>query len=252
PLSRAMTRHIRNLKDKRFRNRYRQTLIEGDKLVMEALTWYGGYIDMLVVRGEDPPRCWLTACSVPIYAAPESVFDELSLEKTPSGIMAVIAVPPAEPFDPGPQILVLDAIMDPGNMGSLLRSAEAFGIKSVITDIGCVELSNPKVIKASMGSYFRLNRHEHWRSDQILGLMKNHHYQALALDSRGGDSIWDYRPHRPWLLMVGSESHGLSPDFTPYMTCLHIPMAGKAESLNASVSGAIALAVLTRNTPPMT
>lgn len=246
-LSHHQIRHIRSLKDKRFRARYQQTLIEGEKLVKEAMSGYTTHLDYLVVREDKSGQSWISQWPAPVYTVPYHLFDTLSLDPTPCGILAVISIPPSAPIPPGSNLLILNAISNPGNLGTLIRSAEAFGLSSIITDSGCVEMSNPKVIKASMGSSFRVAVYEHRTTEEIVDFIRQYQYQTLALDSRNGVSIWEFRPQNPWAILVGNESHGLSPDYYPHVTPLHIPMSGRAESLNASISGAIALAALTRS-----
>lgn len=158
----------------------------------------------------------------------------------PQGVVAVARWPEREPGRPG-LVLVLDALQDPGNLGTLLRSAEAVGAAEVLCAPGAADLYAPKVVRAAMGAHFRLAMAQDIEWDELDGRLAlvDHVYAADA-----GATMPYYAAdwRQPCALVIGNEAGGLSDDARARATKLiGIPMRGGAESLNAAVAGSVIL-----------
>lgn len=163
------------------------------------------------------------------------------------GVVGVFPFPDWPPLAPGgtgvPLLLVLDGLRDPGNLGTILRTAEAAGVGGVWLTPDCVDLYNPKVVRAGMGAHFRLPSwpDADWPAIQA-GLARLGVSQIVALDAAAPVAYYDLDWCGPAALVLGSEAHGLSPAGRAAATVLAaIPMPGQAESLNAALAAGIVL-----------
>jgi TrmH family RNA methyltransferase len=136
---------------------------------------------------------------------------------------------------------VVDAVQDPGNLGTLLRSAEAVGVAQVLCARGTVDAYSPKVVRAAMGAHLRLAIEQDLSWDEIgAQLTSVDHIYAAEAGARMPYYAADWR--QPSALIIGNEAHGLSEEARSHATKLiSIPMRGRAESLNAGVAGSIIL-----------
>ena len=233
----------RKLHERSHRQQRRQLLIEGVRLVADA--WYSGVRPVLAFYdGQDPARgaAWewvemLEGSGVECLACSTAVFASLSNTITPQGIAAVVPLveiaPPAQPT----LALVLDRLADPGNAGTLLRTAEAAGVEIVIFGPQTVDPYNDKVVRAGMGAHFRLPLHicADWQSVLNLLPITMPFYLAEALGSMVYDAV-DWR--QPSALIIGGQAEGASPQARSRARPITIPMIGQIESLNAAMAGA--------------
>ena len=243
----ARIKAARKLQRRRARHAQGKLLVEGVRLVREA--WEAGaqleeiffvpeqtaanpaadaLVRELVERGME-----LTACSVQVFA-------ELADTVTPQGIAAVVALPKLSLPDRCDLILVLDRLRDPGNAGTLLRSAEAAGVALVVFGPETVDPFNEKVVRAGMGAHFRIPLRvcETWEAVTALLLPG----QALYMAEAG--AALDYAAvawREPAALIVGGEAEGVGPEARCVATPITIPMTGRVESLNAGVAGSVIL-----------
>jgi TrmH family RNA methyltransferase len=239
-------KYLRSLRaDPKDRRRERSLVIEGVRLVGDALaagaqlrvalynpdqlsgTQAGAaLLDQLAGR----PNCY-EASDVVIAAAADT--------RAPQGVVAAAAWPEIAPR-PGLR-LVLDAIQDPGNVGTLLRSAEAAGVGLVLCSQGCADIYSPKVVRAAMGAHFSLPL----RGDQSWDELGLELSDAPLVYAAGAEAAMPYYAadwRQPAALIIGSEAHGISPEGLGMATHhISIPMIGRAESINASVAGSIIL-----------
>lgn len=191
---------------------------------------------------------WALEQGVPesvLYIATEAVMQKISIAMTPSGVIGVFAQPnltPSPQLEPG---VVLANIRDPGNVGTLIRTARAFNFAAFVVD--GVDLFSPKVVQATAGALaqghvFRLS----WENLVKKALESQAHLCAMVVS--GGTPLSALPAHPCRLLVVGNEAHGLPPAWVA--ACQEqttIPMYGATESLNAGVAGAIALYELSQN-----
>lgn len=174
------------------------------------------------------------------YEATEHVLAAAADTLHPQGVVALARWPQLEPGRPG-LVLVLDAIQDPGNLGTLLRSAEAVGVAQVLCARGTADVYAPKVVRAAMGAHFRLAVEQDLGWEQVdahLALVDN--VYAADADAKMPYYAADWR--QPSALVVGNEAGGLSQEARARATKpIAIPMRGGAESLNAAVAGSVIL-----------
>lgn len=174
------------------------------------------------------------------HEAPPEVIAAVSETVTPQGIVAAVRWPELEPMGRGVQ-LVLDAVQDPGNVGTLLRTAEATGVIQAICIAGTADVYSPKVVRAAMGAHFRLPIVQDVSWDDAPGLLiaADHVYAAVASATMPYYAA-DWR--QPSAVVVGNEANGVSAAGLSVATKqISIPMAAAVESLNAAVAGSVIL-----------
>jgi TrmH family RNA methyltransferase len=219
-------------------------LAEGVRLVEEAFTagWnfrFALYTDGLNQRGLDLMQM-LTAKGVDVESVAENILQSVTETETPQGILAVLALDlpgtlqlPAEPDF----VLIPDQIRDPGNLGTLLRSAAATGVQAVFIPPETTDPFAPKVVRAGMGAHFRL---------PILSMDWDQLHTRVAgmsvylSDAEGEKSCWEVDFTHPTALVIGGEAGGASMQARNLATeIIRIPMPGRMESLNAGVAGSV-------------
>ena len=176
-----------------------------------------------------------------IYQLPAHLFQKVADTETSQGIVAVFETLSHFPASPN-FILVIDQVRDPGNAGTLLRTALAMGVDAIIITPGTVDLYSPKVVRAGMGVHFSLPMVEMDWNMINLAVKKDRSVSIVCTVVDGGTAIWELRPVFPLALVVGSEAHGVSDEGLSLADHLAtIPMPGGAESLNAAIAGSIAM-----------
>jgi TrmH family RNA methyltransferase len=177
---------------------------------------------------------------------------ELTETETPSGILALVEKKAftIEQVAAEKRVLVLDNLRDPGNVGTLLRTAYAFGWNGVVLLKGTAELFSPKVVRSTAGALFHLKIAEQIIAEEALGMLKKHDFKIWAADSHSGNSPEECRrlinrASAKNALVIGSEASGVSRSMLSNADgVVTIPLAGEAESLNAAVSGGILMYLL--------
>lgn len=170
----------------------------------------------------------------------DPLFNELSTVETPTGVMASVRTPAGRPAPATAKlVLLLEDIQDPGNVGTLLRTAAAAGAEHVLLSPHCAFAWAPKVLRAAMGAHFALNIVEKADLGAWLGAFRG---TSVALAGEARDSIYDLDLTGPLALLVGNEGAGLSAALRGAATRLaRIPMPGRMESLNAATAASVAL-----------
>ena len=232
-------------------------VVEGWKMVSEALSH--GLVANLFVREQERESyesrlceagCQVIPKDIPVAFAADSVFRQLSDTVAPQGILAVVRMPrydrekivqaQAGGIYEQAKLLVLENIQDPGNMGTILRTAEGAGISGIVLGKGCVDLFNPKVVRATMGSLFRV---PYYFCGDII-------FEVAALKERGftfyaahlqGEKAYCEPDYQGQLgILIGNEANGLSEELSALADVkVKIPMEGRLESLNAAISAAL-------------
>lgn len=242
-------KEARKLHRRRQRYAIGRVLIEGVRLVQDAVSagvrpvevFYAP--ELLTGPGADSLLATLRKSGVPLWACTVAVFATLAETVTPQGIAAVIpmpvAVPPAEPS----LVLVLDRVREPGNAGTLLRSAEAAGVDLVVLAPETVDPFNDKVLRSGMGAHFRLPLVlcQTWEEVTVY-LHSSKGAMACFLAEAGAPHSYEAVDWtQPAALIVGGEAEGARSAARALATPIAIPMAGQTESLNAAVAGAVIL-----------
>jgi RNA methyltransferase, TrmH family len=240
-LSASQIKFIRSLSQQKFRNMYRQFVIEGDKMVKELFA-----SDFLVEAIYATGDWFKKAGHLPgMQGSKTTVVSPAELKrisnlKTANKVLAVVRIPEVaagkEIFDD--LVLALDRIADPGNLGTIIRIADWFGIEHIICSHDTVELYNPKVVRATMGSLFRVKVHYVDLAGTLSKLACDVPKYAATLD---GENIYKKVLPQSAVIIIGSESHGISDPVSRLIDQkVMIPAAdSSAESLNASVAAAI-------------
>jgi TrmH family RNA methyltransferase len=189
----------------------------------------------------------LEARDVPVYTLPERAVARLSDLSTPPGLVAVVERPGATAAEvlgrPGP-VLLLAGINDPGNAGTLVRSAEAFGAAGVLAGAGGADPFSPKVVRAAMGSLFRLPVAV-VTAEEALAAAAAAGRPIVAADL-SGEPLWEADLPRNAVLAVGNERHGVGAFLPRWDRAVRIEQGGQAESLNAAVAGSIFLYLVSK------
>ena len=232
-LSKNEIKDIRALGQKKFRDERGLFVVEGEKLVEEALR--SGFEIVGLYRTEDIGAEAMSRISQLTHPSPA-----LAVIRQPAPAMAAPTLSPDE------LVLALDGIRDPGNLGTILRIADWFGIRQVLASEDTVEVFNPKVVQATMGAIFRVRVH-YCRLARVLGCPAGPGMTAVPVYGTflEGDNIYEADLTRGGVLLMGSEANGISPEVAATVTRkLFIPPfpigAHTSESLNVAVATAIA------------
>jgi len=216
-------------------------VVEGVRLVEEALSagWtlrFALHGPGLAGRGKALLRS-LAAAGVDLEPVTENLMQSISETETPQGVLAVVENKPLPPPESPDFVLVPDAIRDPGNLGTLLRTAAAAGVQVVFLPPETADAFAPKVVRAGMGAHFRLPIAAlGW--DELRTRLKG--LQIYLAEMEASTSCWQADFRRPLALIVGGEAEGASRQAIELADeQVHIPMPGRVESLNAAVAGAI-------------
>jgi RNA methyltransferase, TrmH family len=174
-----------------------------------------------------------------IISLPDAMFAEISPVETPVGVLALIETPKPKPAHDIDFCVMLEDIQDPGNLGSILRSAAAAGVQHVFLSAHCAFPWSPKVIRAAMGAHFLLSIHEGVDLSRLALSFKG---RVVATSLAAPQSIYQTDLRGPVALLIGNEGAGLSEAMLEVATTqVSIPMPGKMESLNAAAAAAICL-----------
>ncbi len=243
-ISRAQIKHLRSLKLKKFREKCGEFVIEGDKLLREALRDRPEALTALYALPgwlQDLPPKLLQKTRAPIYELSPAELERISSLSSPNKVLASMKMPTAKAFSPPPKgwAFYLDGLRDPGNVGTIWRIADWFGFRQIIASPDTVDFYNPKVIQASMGAFLRIPTAT--ASPKELAKLKPEKHPIWGADMEG-QPFGKWNPPPSGLLAIGSEAHGLSPQIRQLLRgSIGIPPAphSLAESLNASVAAGI-------------
>jgi len=238
-------KYVRSLSRRRVRYRERRFVIEGVRLIEEAfragvlpaLLFYSGGRD--VFSGSEELLTRIQASETPAFAVSEKVMRAMAATTSPPGILAVVPFVELTPPPSPSLVLVVDGLRDPGNLGTVLRSADAAGVGLAILAPRTVDHYNPKVVRGAMGAHFRLPISAlSWPqiAEALAGVV------VLLADVRGEQTYYEVDWTRPSALIIGGEAHGPSREARELAaTTVTIPMHGGAESLNAAMAASIIL-----------
>ncbi len=244
-------KQFRLLQMKKYREKLNLVPLEGVTLVADAFT-AGARLDWVAYDGEaltDRGRALLKTLAeagVPLFEAAPGLLKEFSGVETSQGLLCAARAPgytfqEVLGWDPA-RILVLDRLSDPGNMGTLFRTALAGGITGLICTRETVDPLNPKVLRASMGAVFTLPFLKDWEPQDITSMLKGQGLPLYCCHPREGQSCFDTRFPQSHALVIGSESRGVSAAF---LEACHqrvtVPLVGPVESLNAATAGAVVI-----------
>lgn len=229
-------KNIKKLKEKKYRlNSY---IVEGIKMVKEAIN-ENQEIALIAIR-EDFKIDFDTK-KIKIVTISNKIFNDISDVKTPQGILAVIKKNQNNQIETNSDyILALDSLQDPGNMGTIIRTADSANINQIIINKTTVDPYSPKVIRSTMGAIYRTNIIEVEDLKATLKEMKSKGFQIITTDLKATQSIYDINYNNKTVVVIGNEANGVSQEILQTADKkVIIPMLGKTESLNASIAASI-------------
>ncbi len=247
--SNPVIKEARSLKNKKDRDDKGLYFIEGTRFVSEAFKENAGirYIifSETFLSGGDSPE--LTGAveqrGITSYEVPDNLFDSISDTQNPQGVLAVLELKRKLLRDTSiveGTLVLLDNIRDPGNMGTIIRTADAAGCAGVVASDGCADIYNPKVLRSTMGSIFHIPVCCGGGIAEMMQSVKQKGFQLCASHLEGSVSIYEADLSGNIALIIGSEAGGISAETVKNADLLvKIPMAGRAESLNASVAAGV-------------
>ena len=222
-------KYVKSLSQKKSRQKYGEYTIEGIKSVSDALNSEREITALYVSDSFFENENFKYPKDISLYKVQDDVFMKMCDTKAPQGILAVVKIEDETDFTPNTEksYIYCDCINDPGNLGTIIRTADAAGFDGVLLSDGCVDLYSPKTVRSSMGSFFNMR--------VVTGVSCDN-----TIDYRSADM------KKPTIIIVGNEANGISEDVQKMCQCVKIPILGKAESLNAGVAAAILMYELVR------
>ncbi|HTH83404.1 MAG TPA: RNA methyltransferase [Mucilaginibacter sp.] len=245
-LSKSQISLLQSLQHKKFRREHGLFLVEGYKSVSEFIN-SAYHIEAVYYTPAIAPKLLKLSQKMNFQEISSNILEKISTLKTPADVIAVVNIPNWPVLNHATLhkkfSIVLDGIQDPGNMGTIIRTADWFGIDHIICSEDSVEVYNPKVVQATMGSLSRLNVH-YTDVPAFLSAVKLPVFGAL-LD---GENIYSTNFGDEGLIIMGNEGNGLRPDVVQLVSkAITIPRAGNAESLNVAIATAIFCSEINRN-----
>lgn len=242
-------KHIKKLKEKKYREEYHEFIVEGIKMIEEAIN-EGAKIKSIIIcedcktQGAIPNDLMYEIAKLNCIYVAEKIFNTITDVINPQGIMAVIEKPNARDntIDFSANVsLLLDNIQDPGNMGTILRTADSINLKQILVSKGTADQYNPKVVRSTMGAIFRVKIIECEDLVKTLKELKKHKIEIYATDLKTDKSIYDV-DYKKKAVVIGNEANGVSTEILNLAdTKIKIPMLGKTESLNVAVATGVIL-----------
>lgn len=234
-ISKANIKSVKSLHQKKSRDANNQFVVEGEKMVLEAICWKSDFLEALY-HTADFPTAGIDATKINLIPVSDHELKQISGLQTPNKALAVFNKWPLQALNL-PFYIALDGVQDPGNMGTILRLADWFGVQEVICSTTTVDCYNPKVVQATMGAVFRI---------QVRYVDLKSHFEALKMPVYGalleGENIYKSSLKPEGILVLGNEGNGISEEIKQLIDYpISIPRFGEAESLNVSTAGAILL-----------
>ena len=234
-----------SLSEKKYRDEFGMYLIEGPNFIRDAVK-YGGRLRFIFIRagamnGEIEEILSMLGDEGPaVYSLTDEAFSRLSSTEHSQGVIAAAekAEWTEEGFfgEPGGCVLVLDRVQDPGNLGTMIRSAEAMGFSGALLIKGCADLYGPKAVRAAAGSLFRLPVLFADSGQEAAQLLVRHGKKIYAAEMEAEKELFDAELASDAAVIIGNEGNGVSPVLLGRAEGVRIPMSGHIESLNAALA----------------
>lgn len=233
-------RHVKKLAgDRKYRKSCGEFLCEGPKMLAEAQRW-GFQIKTILTDDETLLRQW-EGTAAHVVPVDSELLSYASDTQTPQDVIFTCAMPEGVERLPGERLLVLDGVQDPGNVGTIVRTADAFGADGVVLLPGCADVWSPKVVRATMGACFRLPVIS-CTEETLAEMLKVENIPLYATALREDTEDLREVPLKRAAVVIGSEGHGVSERVLGLCEkTLKIPMRERCESLNAAMAAGIVL-----------
>jgi len=245
-------KHVKELHKKKYRDKYNEFIIEGIRIIEHGL-YYGRVNSIFLTREmyEDIKNRELfkmiNSKEIDIYIVPQQLFKEISDTNTPQGILGIANKVFYEIDDilndkSNYFFIVLDRLQDPGNVGTIIRTADAAGVDCIITNKGCVDVYNTKTIRATMGSIFTMPVIHIDDSSLLIKQFKDHGIKIVSTILETNKYHFEVEYGNKVAIIIGNEGNGISEELIKESDLkIKIPIIGSAESLNASVASSIVI-----------
>ena len=237
-------KNTKKLKERKNRNKNNKYIIEGFRLVQEAFK-ANIDIDYLIVAEDSVGKIdefllnYITS-DIKIYKISENLFKELISTETPQGILAVVNMNIMPLKSNGSFYLLCDKLQDPGNLGTIIRTAHAAGVQGIILTKGTVDIYNEKTIRSTMGSIFYMPIHYDDDNLSLVNNLKEDGFNLVVTSLDTDKNFFDINLKGKVLLTVGNEGNGVSSEVLELAdTKVKIPMPGNAESLNVAIAASV-------------
>ncbi len=232
------------LKDKKGRKQTGLFLVEGAKMVRECLKSGFEVEKIIVAESFYKSEAYAEFSSMETICVSDDVFRLLSDEKTPQGVLCRVKIPQNGMEKPQGSCLFLDGVSDPGNVGAIIRSANAAGYNEIYLAEDCADPFSPKAVRASMSGIFFTKLYQGKR-EEIISVLSN---IAILVADMGGENVFSFHAPREFALVIGNEANGVSSLAREKAThTVKIPMSDSQESLNAAVSAGILMYLLKKD-----
>lgn len=243
-----LIKHIRKLKDKKYRDESNEYVVEGVKLVEEAVKENAKIKQIIVCEDttrtyEIPTHIMLEIARYECISVSDKIFNIITQVTNPQGIMAIIEKNAQNAKIDYTQdiIVVLDDVQDPGNLGTILRTVDSIGLNQIIVSKGTADAFNSKVVRSTMGAIFRIKIIEVENLAQAIKEMRKHHFKLMVTSLQTKNSIYDIDFYKK-IIVIGNEANGVSKEIQDMADeKAKIPMLGRTESLNASVAAGVVM-----------
>lgn len=243
-----LIKHVRKLKDKKYRDINNEYVIEGIKLVSEAIQEDANIKNIIICDDCEkndiiPKEIMYEIAKYECISVPENVFKYISEVKTPQGILAIIEKNNKNiEIDYKQDIIVaLDDVQDPGNLGTILRTVDSIGLNQILVSKGTADCYNPKVVRSTMGAIFRVKIIECEDLEETLKEIRKDKFEVVVSSLQTKNTIYDIDYNKK-VIIIGNEANGVEKNIQNMADKkVKIPMFGKTESLNASVATGIIL-----------
>ena len=244
----ALIKHIIKLKEKKYRNEYNEYIVEGIKLVKEAIDEKVSIKNIIISEETFKNELFEKNLkkrleNIEYIIVENNIFKFISDVEKPQGVMAIINKNEwNNQIDFSKDvILALDDIQDPGNLGTIIRTADSCNISQILLSKGTVDCYNSKVIRSTMGAIFRVKIIECENLEKTLNEIKSHNFKIVVTDLNTRKNIYDVNYEKS-IIVIGNEANGASKEIINLADeRVIIPMIGKTESLNASVATGVIL-----------
>ena len=244
-----LVQRLRDLKNAKVRREERLILVEGEVMIREALSCGLRMREAAADEGCVAFAEELEAGGQRASLVTRSLLESICETRTPQGVCASFEAPEPLPLEKLPdRIVALDGVQDPGNVGTIWRTADAAGFQALLLGAGGADPLSPKVQRAAMGSGFRLKYAFAELLSDALRALRGRGWQIVASDLSGGDFYARDGVGEKFVLVIGNEARGISEDVRAVADQrLKLPMRGGAESLNAAVAAGIMMYELMRD-----
>lgn len=244
-------KQLRALHARKDRQKQGLFLLETTKLLEEARTWRWPLVEVFATPAwlERHGADW----NAPVTQVSEAIFPQLVTTETPEGVVAIAPIPPnasLPELTSNALVVALDALQDPGNLGTIIRTADAAGATAILIGKGTVDPYSPKVVRSTMGSLFHVPVIPVAELYPALDALAEAGAAVVATSLGATRSLYDLDLKGPVVWLIGNESQGLSQDALAHTTeQIRIPMPGHAESLNAAIAASVCLFETVRQRP---